>query len=398
MSAAPKALGDPHNFGRRVEARGDRIYKPRTLLWESLLLSPRSPLRAALSAAAVDAGLGPDAFSFLPTTRFSPSPPRGLEGEVGRVTLAPLGRLSVGRRRELARVTGRALALFAWLGLADLHWENLVLGQDAKGRLVFGPLDVEMILGDLAMPTETKLLPDADPEVAELCRHAAGVRRVLPWLGKPLDPRDLVATAAAYLATLDALEGASAAIARVFADLPDLRKAPIRVLLRGTGEYVRARTEPVWPPLLALESEQLARGDVPYFFRLYGDRRTYCFHDERLASVAALPLRGDVPRLEPLLSIERGLHAKGRASLREQGLFAVLGAFDHPSFEGMIEEDGLAVRFGARRLSARYRAGDELDVKRDLSAFVGSVYLDCRCGEARSVFVPPVTRCDAARR
>ena len=61
-----------------------------------------------------------------------------------------------------------------------------MLGVDARGRVVFSPLDIEMILADLSLPTETKLLPDPDPEVAEICRHAAGVRRVLPYLGKPV--------------------------------------------------------------------------------------------------------------------------------------------------------------------------------------------------------------------
>ena len=87
---------------------------------------------------------------------------------------------------------GRALALWGWVGVADLHGENLVLGREAGGRTVFGPLDVEMILADFARPTETKLLPDADPEYAAICRHAAGVRRVLPYLGKPIAAPELV--------------------------------------------------------------------------------------------------------------------------------------------------------------------------------------------------------------
>ncbi len=84
------------------------------------------------------------------------------------------------------------MALFSWLGVSDLHWENLVLGSPPGDpeRMIFAPLDVEMILADLSMPTETKLLPDADPEYAEICRHAAGVRRVLLYLGKPLAAAD----------------------------------------------------------------------------------------------------------------------------------------------------------------------------------------------------------------
>jgi NADH dehydrogenase FAD-containing subunit len=33
---------------------------------------------------------------------------------------------------------------------------------DGRGRVVFGPLDVEIVLSDLSLPTGTKLLPDAD--------------------------------------------------------------------------------------------------------------------------------------------------------------------------------------------------------------------------------------------
>src|SRR6185295_20229606 len=89
----------------------------------------------------------------------------------------------------------------SWLGVSDLHWENLVLGQ-GRGRVVFAPLDVEMILADLSAPTQTKLLPDADPEYAAICRHASGVRRVLPYLGKPVAAGDLLAMAGAYRAML----------------------------------------------------------------------------------------------------------------------------------------------------------------------------------------------------
>ena len=110
-------------------------------------------------------------------------------GVVERLELEPLGRLSGKSRGELAAIVGKSLALWAWLGVADLHWENMALGRDASGAIVFGPLDVELILADLSLPTETKLLPDADPEYAAVCRHAAGVRRVLPYLGKPVDRR-----------------------------------------------------------------------------------------------------------------------------------------------------------------------------------------------------------------
>ena len=41
-----------------------------------------------------------------------------------------------------------------------------MLGRGAHGAVVFAPLDIESILSDLSLPTETKLLPDPDPEYA----------------------------------------------------------------------------------------------------------------------------------------------------------------------------------------------------------------------------------------
>jgi hypothetical protein len=185
MSGPGTPLGDSHNFGRRVEMRGDRVVKPRKLLWEQLLLSDKSPLRRLLRELGRSHALGVNAFEFLPTLEFWKAD-AAAGGQVQRAQLEPLVARSADQKRELAAVLGRALALFSWLGLTDLHWENLILGADARGRVVFGPLDVEMVLSDFRLPTETKLLPDADPEYAELCRHAAGVRRALAFLGKPL--------------------------------------------------------------------------------------------------------------------------------------------------------------------------------------------------------------------
>jgi hypothetical protein len=213
-------------------------------------------------------------------------------------------------------------------------------------------------------------------------------------LGKPIDPADLLAMAAAYRAMLDFLDRHASAIADVFTRLPDLRETPIRVCLRGTGEYVRQNSEPIWPPLLDAESEQLARGDIPYFFRLYGRPGIHYYGDPTLAERKRIPLRGDVPQLDPILRLSRGLRSRSRKKLREEGLFTLLGAFDHPSMTGRHDDDELSVTFTARTIVLSLPTGEELHSRRNLSAFVGSVYLPCRCGEVRSVFVPSVTRCD----
>ncbi len=393
----PRSLGDSHNFGRRVSLRGDRIVKPRPVLWEWLLLDGESPLRHALAAAAASDALGRDAFEFLPSLAFTRKGARA-GGGVERIALEPLGRLSGTERAELARVTGRALALFSWLGVADLHWENLVLGREPRsreprGRIVFAPLDIEMLLDDFSSPAETKLIPDADPEYAAMNRHAAGLRRVLPYLGKPLAGQLLVTLAGAYRRTLALLEKHAAEIATVFDDLPHFRDTPIRVCLRGTDEYVRALSVPPWPPLLDAEATQLARGDIPYFFRLYGERGIHYYENRALTRLGTLPARGDVPKLRPLLSVASRLRSPTRARLREEGLFALVGAFDHPSLAGRYVDAELELTFTLRRIRGKLPGNEELVARRDLGAFVGSVYSPCRCGEVRSVFVPAVTRC-----
>jgi hypothetical protein len=393
---SPIALGDSHNFGRRVTVRSRRVLKPRSLYWEQLLLSAESPLRTLLTGLAQSDGLGPNFFGFLPNLRFFPAA-SGVGGEVERLALEPLPRVTAARKQELAEVVGRSLALWSWLGAADLHWENLALGVDGEGQIVFGPLDIELLLADLSLPTETKLLPDADPEYAALCRHAAGVRRALPYLGKPLAARELVTLAAAYRKTLLLLERHAGAIGRLLAHLPGLRDAPIRLLLRSTGDYALAGSPELWPPLLDAEAEQLARGDVPYFFRFYGKTGIYYYTSPDLRELGRLPLRGDVPQLEPLLDLSRGLRSPSRVKLLQDGFFTVLGAFDHPSLTGQHRGESLELGFGARTLSVRFADGERLSTSRKLSAFVGSVYLPCRCGETRSVLVPSPTVCKMGR-
>jgi hypothetical protein len=393
MTRPRQELGDSHNFGRRVTLGAERVAKPRTLLWEWLLLAGESPFRRLLERTARADGLAPETFAFLPSLGFFRAR-SGRGGEVERIVLTPLGKPSSESRVALAAIGGRAIALFSWLGVSDLHWENLVLGLDARGRPIFTPLDVEMIFADLALPTETKLIPDADPEYAAICRHAAGIRRLLPYLGKPLAAPELLSMLGAYHATLAFLERHTSAIAEVFSAVPGLREAPIRICLRGTEEYVRAGREPLWPPLLEAELEQLERGDIPYFFRLYGRRGIHYYANPELTQLKSLPQKGDVPQLDPILQLSRGLRSPSRKQLRDDGLFTVLGAFDHAALRGRYRsEAGLEVSFGARSLLVKLPSGEELRSRRNLSAFVASVYLPCRCGEVRTVFVPAVTRC-----
>ncbi len=72
MSGFPSSQGDSHNFGRRVTVSGGRVKKPRTVVWEHLLLGVDSPLRRLLDEAAERDGLGAEAFQFFALLNFKP--------------------------------------------------------------------------------------------------------------------------------------------------------------------------------------------------------------------------------------------------------------------------------------------------------------------------------------
>ncbi|MEO1084929.1 MAG: hypothetical protein AAFY88_11860, partial [Acidobacteriota bacterium] len=198
--------------------------------------------------------------------------------------------------------------------------------------------------------------------------------------------------------TLELLDRRAADIADVFLQSDALLGTPIRVCLRGTDAYVYARDDvrarvDLWPPLLEAELEQMERGDIPYFFRLYGEPGIHYYGDPSLATHKTLPLEGDVPQLEPLLPLDDAFDTANRVTRRGEGLVTLLGAFDHPSFTGLHRDGDLEVSFAPDSLTVGIPSGEELECPRDLGAFVSSVYLPCRCGEVGTVFVPEKTTC-----
>jgi hypothetical protein len=388
-------VGDTHNFGRRVEVGDTWVEKPRTVFWEWLLLAAESPLRRALAELEPRPFVSGPFFSFLPALEFV-SPFSLTGGKVSRASLSALdsksfsGSKARDARLELAHIAGRAMALFAWFGVADLHWENMILGRGDEGQLVFAPVDVEILFADMDSPVQTKLIADPDPEYAELSQHAAGFRRLLPYLGKPVEGPTIAAMVAGYAQTYALLQAHRSKLAEAVL-LPQFALQPIRVCLRATAEYIDPERRP-WPPWLAAEIEQLKRGDIPYFFQLYGEGRLRWFTSRALDASSALPSRGDVPRAPALLDIRRDFRGKNRESLLTRGLFAIVGALDHPDLRGTFEAFDASLRLGARKVVIAVH-GEELEATRSLESVVSSLYMPCRCGEVQTVFVPPKTRC-----
>ena len=167
-----------------------------------------------------------------------------------------------------------------------------------------------MLLRGALAAHRDEVLPDPDPEYRGLPH--AGSAAVLPIPGQAGRPGGSARGRRRLSATLAVLERKHLANRQGLAQSPGLRGTPIRVLLRGTEEYVHAPAEPLWPPLLDAEAEQLARGDIPYFFRFYGRRGIHYYAEPTLTKVKRLPLHGDVPQLDPMLSLERGCASLGQ--------------------------------------------------------------------------------------
>jgi len=133
-------------------------------------------------------------------------------------------------------------------------------------------------------------------------------------------------------------------------------------------------------------------GHIPLLWQRGHLRELLYWADESLTKMAALPKKGDVPQPDPMLAVSRNLTGPSRARLRDEGTFMLVAAFDHPRVRGTVREDGFAITFSTRKLTID-DGGDAMTAPRDWSAFVSSVYSRCECGEARSVFVPRVTKC-----
>ncbi len=150
-------LGDPHNFGKSVRlTRNGLIYKPRTLVWEHLLLSDFGNLRSLLGLISAQSGLSPSV-DVLPNLNFKPrtTPAFISDGYVQPSKLLPIVNLIPSEARSI----GAVIALCTYLGISDLHSENTVLGRDASLRLHFGPIDIESIFWPLSLPSQTGLIP-----------------------------------------------------------------------------------------------------------------------------------------------------------------------------------------------------------------------------------------------
>lgn len=336
--ASDKILGDMHNFRRAVIARDELIVKFRPCVWEDLLLNFNSSLRKHLRAInRKNPRLRTD---FLPDLTAIKKSEFEFHITNIRRRLKPLGSLTHNQKNELALVAGRLFAVSHFFGLTDLHAANLALGLDKSDRIVFGPVDIEIVLEKLAVPLRCLLLPMGGKHGIS----TAGFTRVLDKLGRRIEPSLLLRLLIGYWEQWEVLWINQR---RMFGELRKAlgkRKVPIRYLLRPTRDYRTGRG-----PRLPEEIVQIARGDIPYFFR-YFDRpvELYYYISEDLKQIRRVKLNDSLRedlRTVPLIPLMKGWTKKEFLTTRAYGLALTIAAFDKASWRGRYEYDGYVLLF-----------------------------------------------------
>lgn len=267
------SAGDSHNFSQRVQIRSDGwVYKPRCLFWEKTFLSRQGIVREFLDEQffihpeSSPLELAPDLATELSDNN--------LTGRIKALKLSPPSseRLNF---RDFEQI-GSVIALCVWLGITDLHLDNIAFGLSESGKLVFFPIDIECVFEDVLLPSQTCLIPNSHS--LNGVGAAAGLNKLTAILSKNQILAALPAILFGFDQALTHLETFSANFLQLVSSNPHFSNCPIRVVPRATRTYANLlanREQAITPPLLPAEAEQLARGDIPYFFRFLNSDKIY---------------------------------------------------------------------------------------------------------------------------
>ncbi len=246
-------LGDLHNGRAVARAQNGWIEKPRPLLWEWLVYGADSPLRQWLSKLLVNN------MDFLESMEFK-GKELTKEGFVRAIHPIDSEILrAVGLGLVTAYNIGKMTGLLTWLGVTDLHDENVFFtrSEDEKGfRMV--AVDIEGIFSDLVSPKITGLIPSDPNWINNEGLSSLGGR--LPW-------ESVCALLKGYFDIVTKLNQNSEWLIGSLLANSRVSTTPIRVLLRHTKEYYDVLNNPEMDHHFTEEEQrQLSMGSIPYFF------------------------------------------------------------------------------------------------------------------------------------
>jgi hypothetical protein len=320
------ALGDVHNFGAQVRRVSENyFFKPRSIFWEWLIHSPESEFRKALHRLIETSG-SPLPWNFFPYLDFPDLTTLTYEGRMQSVPV--LSPVPQSHDLQALEAFGGFTAFCSWMGIADMHSENLAAGLTFDNRFLIAPFDIEVIFSNVFEPPQTLLLPSPDSKLSRV-----GFTHLASVLSRVANP--LLAAAACgsgYLSTLKVLASHSESLIDLLASDPRVQNAPIRTSFRKTRvyfEYLQQPYDPKWKgvPFADHEREQLVRGDVPYYFQTLADPSIRYFTDERRRNSRRVAPPVDRPLPHRLLKWDEFSESSLRVSvLTEEGLFMILSS------------------------------------------------------------------------
>lgn len=268
---------DSHNFGRRtfISAQG-RITKYRSLLAEYVFFGSGSSFRQHVNKLfnQVSQGVLLPALEFYQPSDTSVSlAPREME----QLILTPLERPF--QASDYHQI-GAYIALCAFVGLNDSHRHNIMLGLH-NGVFTFVSVDCETMLSDIPHAITLGLFRHESncPCKSKFCFHY-GLSALKLASEEHLDsmPADIIwghrAMRRLLLEHKDSLNES-------FAKTLNHQPLVLRKLYNFTYVYFQSLKAEDFSTYSNEEALQMKRGDIPYFFQIYGDENVYYWQDER---------------------------------------------------------------------------------------------------------------------
>lgn len=349
-------LGDRHNFGQCVcLLESGAIYKPRCIFWEHILLTASSTFRSALRSETLAGRFGQQ---FLLPDLACQYDDASFAGSVERIELADV-ELPQLVSQELQNI-GATIGLLCWLGISDLHFQNIVFGKTPQGQLVFTPIDIEAVCHDFVLPSQLLLLP------SECCGFSLCGLKTLYLLFKEhaLIPAAVPSVCKGYIDAIIFLKERGAKLEEVLFLSARGKDIPIRLFIQSTANYNSVLQNPastIAQELIDEERVQLQRGDIPYFFRHfdspdihYFDTRTsYTRVDMGQEMHSSILNYSRIPTRE-------GLPARNVDSLLKAGTLQLLKFFLH-SWVGTCTTQNLQITADVESLALCY--GNKLSLR-----------------------------------
>ena len=243
---------DVHNFQRKGVVKEGNLFRHRSLFCEYKVYSPESNFRRVIDE------LTDDSLKILPKFKVSPKFELSLEKrECSFLSTSSLSRqLS---DLEIEQIGG-VLALMNFLGVGDLHKNNILFGEH-NNSVIFAPVDLEVFYQKFKF-TQMGLV-SADKKHLHCC---SGVSLFLEYLDEYPDPDFSVKLIFGYYKYLKIYLSNKSQLEKAFLGDAKRHQCISRVVFRDTRLYLPFVGGKGFDYFLSEESEQLERGDIPYFF------------------------------------------------------------------------------------------------------------------------------------